>query len=527
VTIGCPLPNYGIFILGPDLEPVPPGIAGEIYIAGLGLARAYHKRPALTAEKFVPHPFADSPGQRLYRSGDLGRWLPGGKVEFLGRADEQVKLRGYRIELGEIESVLLQQSGVGQAAVAIREDEPGEKKIIAYITPGKSVPDVTQIIAGLRAVLPEYMIPSAIMTLDTLPLSSNGKLDRKALPKPLRTARGISTSVQSYPRDNTETLVAQIWADVLGVDEVDIHANFFDLGGHSMSAVVVAAKLSNMYGRRISVARLFQSPTVEQFSSYLRQDVAREPAGTIVPIQLRGSLPPLFCVHPAGGLANAYVQLARQLGPDQPLYAFQAAGFEERHQGPTSIEAMAAAYISGLRAVAPAGPYRLLGWSLGGLIAYEMAQQLVSAGQTVSFLALLDSAAIVKSEPRPRSSTSRRNFAPAQERRLADRLALAQAAGKVPQDVSAEQYREFRELYARNVVAGRAYSPKLFLGSCPITLLSTHVETGNPTRGWGALSQGRVNVIEVPCHHEEMVFAPYVSLTATIIRDALDASNRE
>jgi thioesterase domain-containing protein len=158
-----------------------------------------------------------------------------------------------------------------------------------------------------------------------------------------------------------------------------------------------------------------------------------------------------------------------------------------------------------------------------------MAHQLVSAGQTVSFLALLDSAAIVKpaAEPRPRSSASRRNFVPAQGRRLANRLALAQAAGKVPHDVSAEQYREFRELYARNVVAGRAYRPKPFLGSCPITLLSTHVETGNLTRGWGALSHGRVNVIEVPCHHEEMVFAPYVSLTATIIRDAMDASTRE
>jgi syringomycin synthetase protein SyrE len=211
------------------------------------------------------------------------------------------------------------------------------------------------------------------------------------------------------------------------------------------------------------------------------------------------------------------------------LYAFQAAGFEESHLGPTTIEAMAAAYVSGLRAAAPAGPYRLLGWSLGGLIAYEMAQQLVSAGQTVSFLALLDSAAIVKplAELGPRSSTSRRNFAPAQERRLADRLALAQAAGKIPQDISAEQYREFRELYARNVVAGRAYRPRPFLGSCPITLLSTDVATRNATRGWGPLSHGRVNVIEVPCHHEEMVFAPYVRLTATIIQDALAASNRE
>jgi amino acid adenylation domain-containing protein len=526
VTIGRPLLNYAVYILDRKMEPVPPGVTGELYVAGVGLAREYRNRPGLTAEKFVAHPFSHTPGSRLYCTGDLVRWLPDGKIEFIGRADDQVKLRGYRIELGEVNAAVLQQPGVREATVVVREDEPGNKKLVAYVVADEKALSAAGFQAALRTILPEYMVPSEIVFLGTLPLSANGKLDRKALPKPQGLGRKSEGSRED-PRDNTEAYVKQIWEEVLGVRDIGIRENFFDLGGHSMKAVVAVSRVSNVYGRRISVPQLFQYPTVEQFSAFLRRDVACEPTGTAVPIQTRGARPPLFCVHAAGGLAASYAQLARELGPEQPLYAFQSAGFEERRLLDVRIEDMAAEYIADLRKLRPTGPYQLAGWSLGGLIAYEMAQQLSSAGESVSMLALLDTTAFTS---RRYSAGRGKNLVPieassmlnaAQQRCLVARLEAAKTSGKIPADITLSQFHRFRQVYARNARAGRVYYPAPYLGDGHIVLLRTRTDGADATQGWGRLAPGRVQLAMVPCRHDQMVFAPHVQLTAAILRDAM------
>ena len=239
VSIGRPLANYAMYVLDHDMEALPVGVTGEIYISGGGLARGYLNQPGLTAEKFLPHPFADQQGLRLYRTGDLGRWLPDGRIEFLGRVDEQLKLRGYRIEPGEIEAVLLRQAGVRHAVVTLREDETGNKCLVAYTVPEGEGPSMHDLKDSVRAVLPEYMVPSVIVTIEKLPMTPSGKLDRKALPKPEGMVTREAKAVRSHPRDGTETYLKHIWEDILGLTDLDIRDNFFDIGGHSMSAVVV------------------------------------------------------------------------------------------------------------------------------------------------------------------------------------------------------------------------------------------------------------------------------------------------
>jgi amino acid adenylation domain-containing protein len=533
VGIGRPLANCRIYILDGNMQPVPPGVAGELYVGGIGVAREYRNRPRLTAERFLPDAFSRDSGSRLYRTGDVARWLPDGSIAFINRIDEQVKLRGYRVELGEVNSVLLQQPGVHQAATIVREDEPGNKKLVAYIVAGKHAHPMAHLKVALQSFLPEYMIPAAILEVDHLPLSANGKLDRKALPKPESWPHSDSEAKHAPPRDNTEACVIQIWEEVLGVHGIGIRDDFFAVGGHSMNAVVAVSKLSAAYGRRISVATLFQYPTVEQLGAYLRHDVAAEPQSTMIAIQKHGSLPALFCVHAAGGLATSYTQLARELGPTQPLYAFQSPDVGAQNPAPGRIERLAQEYVDGLRKLQMRGPYQLAGWSLGGLIAYEMAQQLSLAGEEVSLLALLDSTAFPSRVQTLWSTDSRRSqqsgstagtLKEAQQWRLGARLEAAKKFGKIPADITLDQFQRFRQVYARNAKAGRSYSPAPYRGNGPILLLRTRTDATDPFQGWGVLAPGKVHVAEVPCRHDQLIFAPYVKLTAAILRQAIIAT---
>lgn len=389
ITIGRPIANTRTYILDPQLQPVPVGVVGELYIGGDGLARGYLYRPELTAERFVPNAFSEDPGERIYRTGDLARYLRNGNIEFLGRLDHQVKLRGFRIELGEIESVLSQQEHVQQAVVVAREDQPGNQQLVAYVIPALSSPTSGDLRKFLQQSLPDYMVPAAFVFMDALPRTPNGKIDRRALPAPTDVSWD-SQRPRIAPRDDLETQLVIIWAGILGTNGVGVRDNFFELGGHSLLAARLFAQIENRFGIHLPLATLFQSPTVEQLANVLREYQPSGSWSSLVEIQPHGSKRPLFCIHAAGANVLIYRPLSRHLGDDQPVYALQAQGLDGQKPPLRRVEEMAAHYIREMRTIQPEGPYYLLGASFGGLVIFEMAHQLLAEGEKVALMAMLN-----------------------------------------------------------------------------------------------------------------------------------------
>jgi amino acid adenylation domain-containing protein len=387
-TIGRPISNTRVYLLDETLQPVPIGVPGELHLAGTGLARCYLNRPELTATAFIPDPFNENTPGRLYRTGDLARYKADGTIEYLGRIDNQVKIRGFRIELGEIEAVLREHTSVRDLAVVARE-----AKLIAYIVPSAKTIEVGKLWSDLRALvsskLPDYMLPAIFVELDTLPLTANGKVDRRALPIPNET-RPVLEQAYIAPRDQLEQQLVALWGNVLHLKSIGIRDNFFELGGNSLLAARLFAQIENRLGMHLPLATLFQFPTIELLANFLRDSDTSKPWSSLVAIQPEGSRPPLFCVHAAGANVLIYRPLSRHLGKDQPVYALQAPGLDGRTRPLTSVEEMAALYIKEIRASQPHGPYHLLGASFGGLVIYEMAQQLLAQNEEVALLAMLN-----------------------------------------------------------------------------------------------------------------------------------------
>jgi amino acid adenylation domain-containing protein len=384
IPIGRPISNTRIYILDRHREPVPIGASGEIHIGGAGVARGYLNRPELTAERFIASPFVG--GDRLYRTGDLGRYRPDGTIEYLGRNDFQVKIRGFRIELGEIEARLAEHPGVREAVALAREDAPGDQRLVAYTIarPDAAAAETEELRAYLAAGLPEYMVPAAYVRLDVLPLTANGKLDRQALPAPEMSDFAVHGYEQ--PRGETEERLARIWADLLGFERVGRRDNFFDLGGHSLLAIRLLSKIRASFKTNLPLSTVFHSPTIAAVARLLKSQGAPSEWFSLIPIQQGGSRPPLFGVEIVG------VEFYRLIGADQPVYNFR---FGAGSPAGTilelpMIEALAAHYIEELRTVQPNGPYFLIGYSWGGLVAYEIAQQLTANGEVVELVALVD-----------------------------------------------------------------------------------------------------------------------------------------
>ncbi|MGW7056256.1 amino acid adenylation domain-containing protein [Streptomyces sp. NPDC054887] len=389
--VGRPTANTTAYVLDARLQPVPAGVIGELYLAGAGLARGYLDRRSLTAERFVADPFGP-PGTRMYRSGDLVRWMPDGTVDYLGRTDDQVKIRGFRIELGEITAALAAGPSVLQAAVDVREDGPRGKHIVAYVVPAAGAEfDPSALRAQLTRMLPDYMVPSVFVELDALPLTDHGKLDRRALPAP----QAVESRAGRGPRDLTEALVCEIFAEVLDLPEVGIDDDFFDLGGHSMLLVRLRDRLQNATGRQLAVADLFRHPTAAALAGRLRstgEERTDGPTGLDVLFTLRssGDRAPLWCPAPATGLGWRYAALRAHVPAEVPVHALQAPNLSG---GPAaeSLDELVDAHLAELTRVQPHGPYRLLGWSLGGVVAHALACRLQERGERVELLALLDS----------------------------------------------------------------------------------------------------------------------------------------
>lgn len=389
VPIGRPVANTQIYILDQRLQPVPVGVPGELYIGGVQVGRGYHNRPELTAEKFVPNPFSKDSVARMYRTGDLGRYLPDGNIEYLGRMDHQVKIRGFRIELGEIESVLASHPGVGESLVIAREDRPGDKRLVAYFAPrGRQVPESGELRNLLKRKLPDYMVPNDYVALKEMPISPNGKVDRKGLPLPERRAHD-----EGYvaPRDEFERYLCEAWAGVLGLERVGIRDNFFDLGGHSLLAVQLWLRVQEiMPGEPLSLSALIEAPTVEQFAAQLRNFKANQYQFLVRLRPGSSERPPFFCVHGAGGNVLSIRPLAMALPADLPFYCLQAKGLDGSEPFET-VEETARCYIEEILKVQPHGPYYIGGGSYGGLVAFEMARRLEESGEPVAALVLIDS----------------------------------------------------------------------------------------------------------------------------------------
>ena len=388
VPIGKPIANTTLHILDANRKPVPLGSEGELYIGGEGLARGYFERPDLTTEKFVADSFSSRPDARMYRTGDLARFRPDGDVEFLGRIDHQVKIRGFRIELGEIEAVLEQLAAVRQAVVVAREDTPGDKRLVAYVVPEtSSVVRTGELRAYVRKQLPDYMTPAAFVQLGTFPLTPNGKVDRKALPAPKATDYEAGRDYVA-PRDSTERKLAELWEEVLAIRPIGVTTSFFDLGGRSILAARLFTKISRTFGRDLPLATLFLSPTIEQLAKELQSQAKSSGYSTLVAIQTKGDRSPFFCVHGGEGSTLFLHRLAREMPPDQPFYGLEPEGLDGKRFRRTTIEQMAAHYLSEIRKVQPQGPYHIGGYCFGGIVAFEMAQQFRAQGQQAALVAL-------------------------------------------------------------------------------------------------------------------------------------------
>ncbi len=583
--IGHPIRNMRLYVLDGRLQPVPIGVPGTLYIAGDGVGRGYLNQPVLTAAVFLPNPFRGEPGTRLYETGDVVRYLPDGDIEFLGRVDDQVKIRGFRVELAEVEAVLRRHPAVLQAVVVTREDHdkaagvpmadrhaeaPGAeiprptstgKRLVAYLVPVREeAPSGHELRRFLKTKLPEYMVPSDYVWLDTLPLTTSGKVDRKALPAPDR-SRPVREDGFVAPRTAVEEALARTWAEVLKVAHVGVLDDFFELGGHSLLAVRLFAEIEKEFGKRLPLSSLFQDATIAHVARLINDGNRSTGQPTVVAIQPRGSKLPFFCVHEFFGDVLCYMNVARHVGHDHAFYSLQARGLDGLEEPLTDIETMAAYYIEKIRTVQPEGPYALGGLSSGGVVAFEMAQQLRAMGETVALVALLDSAV-------PNSGYDKVTLSWGCLRDLLKdlpswlwgfwqlsgsqrfdlmRLKISVAKAKLgarwrrsddgpSQDYSTTLIEEMGDLFQfseeHRKVAGAQYRalsqyrPRMYPGRLTLfrARMQPFLSSHDPEKGWGRLAAGGLDIRVIPGNHLGMLQEPHVRVLAAQLRACLDAA---
>ncbi|WP_334016563.1 amino acid adenylation domain-containing protein [Burkholderia gladioli] len=538
--IGKPIANTRIYLLDEHQALVPLGAVGELYIGGAGVARGYLNRPDLTAQRFLADPFARAEGDaeaRMYRTGDLARYQPDGNIVFLGRNDEQVKVRGFRVEPREIETQLATHEAVREAIVIARQDPAGNARLLAYVSLQDAAP-CAELVRDLRehlaARLPEYMVPAAFVVLDALPLTRNGKVDRRALPEPDDEA--FVQAQYEAPQGETEQTIAVLWAELLGVERVGRHDNFFALGGHSLLATRMLARLRESFGHDVSIRTLFEAPTVSQLAPRVHTAVQSDALAMLLPIQTLGSKPPLFCIHPAGGFSWPYAGLAHHL-PDRPLYGLQARALAEADEQVESIEEMALDYVRQIRDVQPSGPYHLLGWSLGCHIAHAIATQLQLAGESVALLAMLDGYPMAEIEAISSPTEAEvmgvlmQAFSDSQQPTTAEPLTIAtlkaQLARSNPmfQTISEPTFASIvRQFQIAPALAGM-FAPEIFHGDVLFLRAVLSQADAYPQRevsAWQPYVQGRIETHDVECLHETMMSAQALARIGPIVAAALE-----
>ncbi|WP_155765101.1 non-ribosomal peptide synthetase, partial [Mycobacterium colombiense] len=528
--IGSPVDGAALFVLDPWLRPVPAGVVGELYVAGDGVAAGYVGRPGLTASRFVPCPFGAA-GTRMYRTGDLVCWGADGQLQYFGRADEQVKIRGYRIELGEVQAALAALDDVDQAVVIAREDQPGVKRLVGYIT---GTADPGEVRTALAGRLPVYMVPAAVVALDALPLTPNGKLDTRALPAAQYTGSGYRA-----PATATERALADIYAQVLGADPVGVDDSFFDLGGDSITAMRVVAAINAGLGVDLAVRTLFDAPTVKALSERLQAGATD--ADEVVPVQTlkEGSGVPLFCIHPAGGVSWPYQVLGEYV--DCAIFGIQQIPHAD-HAAPRSIRELAEMYADRIQEVYPGGPYNILGWSFGGVVAHEIAIELQRRGCVIGRLILLDAQPsiddgialpehalgeqqVLDDVLRAYNISTDAHSGPPTDEQLAELLRESGVA-----DISRHQ--QLVDLLVgnlnNNIELYRLHEPRLFDGD--LSVFSAVRDQGDRSsllaRSWEPYASGDVLTFAVDCTHNEMLVADSVEMYGEQLRRLVRAERR-
>ncbi|MDY7094679.1 MAG: amino acid adenylation domain-containing protein, partial [Acidobacteriota bacterium] len=578
-TIGGPLGGTVAYVADRFGRQVPTGVAGELLLGGAGLARGYLGRPALTAEKWIPDGLSEGEGLReggrLYRTGDLVRRRPDGELEFLGRIDHQVKVRGFRIELGEVEAVAASQEGVGEVVVTARATESAGLQLVAYATPAEGVEDPQDLAETIRNAvserLPAYMVPSHVVMLEQMPLTPNGKVDRRRLPAP----DGSVAAADQYlaPRTEVERLLVKLWERMLDVSPISIRANFFALGGHSLLGVRLLNNIEQTTGKRLPVAALFKNPTIEALAALISGESEEGLYASLVPIRPEGEGKPMYWVHPVSGTVFFYRNLVEHLDDQRPHFGIQSQGLDGGIAPFNRIEDMAAHYVSEIIEHQPEGPYHVGGWSFGGTLAYEVASQLRRLGKEVAPVVLLDSkvpSAFDRLGARDEENlldAFALNFGlqvdielPEEEfsqLSLNDRLAYilerAQDSGQFPPEVKVKQLRRFFEIFKINFQALPAYEPGPYDGDLILLKASEalpppeessddgpweRLVRGIQARvailrarywdrwvpndlGWKKASGTRVRVERVPGHHFDMLGPNHIAELGKILTSVL------
>ncbi len=542
VPIGRPLMNVQVHILDPDLQPVAIGAPGELHIAGAALARGYLNRPERNATRFIPNPFSQEFSGRLYKTGDLVRARADGNIEFISRIDRQVKVRGFRIELTEVEVVIDRHPSIAQTVVIVREDHPGDKKLVAYCVadPRHPLPSNSDLRNFTAQIVPDYMVPGMFVLLESLPMNANGKIDLPALPAPVDLSPDLQPNFVA-PQDRVELELTKIWQQLLGQKSIGIKDNFFELGGHSLLAVRLFNQIEQIWGKSLPLATLVQAPTIETLAQSIRQAADATIWSSLVLIQAGVTAkPPLFCIHPIGGNILEYYPLATYLGNDRSIYGLQSQGLDGLQPPLNRIEDMSTKYIQEMLAVEPEGPYLLLGYSLGGSIAFEIAQQLQAQGKQVDFLGLLDI---------PAPSLDLNPIRPSLLRAIPIHLnnlwqldrseRVKYISDRLDRRFKKTDYREFvirglSELEAMphllnlidtNFQADLDYRPQVYQGN--VCLLRCRVQSMQHALfedlGWSDLVDGTLTIHNVPGNHYGLLKEPNIRVVAEILKRSLSS----
>lgn len=554
VPLGRPIDNTRISIVDDDLQPVRGGASGELCVSGAGLARGYLNRPDLTSERFISGVSADAPLMTMYRTGDRACYLPDGNIAFLGRIDQQVKIRGVRVEPGEVEAVLAAHPDVAQAVVIARQDGAGDMRLVAYVV---SKDPAAGAVGDLRRFcserLPDHMVPSIVVPMDGLPLTPSGKVDRGTLPAPERARPAVGGSVPP-PRTSVEQGLVTIWRTMLEIDDVGVADDFFALGGDSLLAMRMIARVGEVYGRRLPVSVLAKASTIERLADVVVRPEAPDAWSPLIDLQPRGVRRPFFLVHGIGGEVLTFAGLAQRLAPDQPVYGIRAKGSDGVHEPLGDVESMAACYVEAVRTAEPEGPYLLGGYCSGGTVALEMARQLRASGQDVALLAMIDTEApavgggfgwrepgfvgaylrnlaswIVDDEFLRSPTADKIERLRSKGRLLRDRVRSFVRSGAAPdiRDVLGvwrfpERHRAFLETHSRALAN---YEPHEYDG--PITLIrarTVSLATVPPyDLGWSRLARGPLDVCVVPGAHDNILTEPRVEQLAAQLRACLDS----
>jgi len=553
IPIGKPLMNYNVLILDEHQNLLPIGASGEICISGVGLARGYLNNAELTAEKFLANPFIR--GERMYRTGDLGKWTADGDIEFLGRMDHQVKVGGIRIELGEIEEVLGQHPAVQETVVIDQEDHAGNKRLLAFVVPKQDEKlKIDEIRGFLKEKLPDYMVPPIFVTMDALPLTPHGKVDRRALGV-IEPSKQELQDTFVCPRTDLEYRLTMIWEEVLGIEPIGVRDDFFKLGGTSLLAMVLFAQIEKTFGKKLPLATILEAPTPEGLGRILHRQDWSAPWSTLVAIQPKGSKPPFFCVHGHRGNVIGFYDLARHLGREQPFYALQAEGLDGKPVSDRRIADMAANYVKDIRTVQHEGPYFLGGWCMGGILALEMAHLLQAQGEKVALLAMIESNYPKNAKLLPNSTLVRLLIYGAIDRidyeicnlrtlRTKGKLSyLSRKTRTVMTDtqVKIEKVLEsllpsfhlriphsrsykLSALYEAHEKAILSYEPRAYHGRVAIFRASKQPPRiyPDPTLGWSELIKGELELHEIPGHHLNIFLESSVNVLARTLRTCLD-----